>query len=60
MIIPTFPGAKNSASEIVPPFIRTKAAIAAWVPTMAPKSCCIAGDGSSAASLQVNSYIGRT
>ena len=44
MIVPTFQGAKNSASEIVPAFIHTKASIAACLPAMAPKSCWIAAN----------------
>ena len=61
MIALTFPGAKNSAGEIVPAFIRTNASIAAWLPCTAANNCWVAGDGGySLARLQVNSNIAVT
>src|SRR6187455_2276321 len=47
MIDPTLSGAKNSAGEIVPAFIRTKSSIAFWLPAIAPNSCWTWGGGGS-------------
>ena len=61
MMASTFSGAKNSAGEMVPAFIRAKASIASWLPEAAASSAWSSGGGgSSLASSQVKSYIAFT
>ena len=45
MIALTLSGAKNSAGDIVPAFIRAKLSMAFWLPWTAARSCCISGGG---------------
>ena len=48
-----FAESKKSRGDRVPAMTLTNASIAGWLPWIAPKSCCIGGDGGARVAIRV-------